>query len=809
MAHDWQSLKGWISPANNKKNEENGVFSFEDLPLMNRCPVLRAGSEIIPLQRMVDAVPLSRLVSSEPTSIYYYQSQSRSSSAPRRRQSKNLKNELRRALVPAFYAKAEISAEKLLRLRKSDRAIIETNEVIFRRDSRINLSPYKEDPELDAHSAIKGPCRTPDRDQSPPRMLSGHLTNPEIVPQSWKSLTDLYKGEFPLEKQSSPESESSSDGSKLPERRPNHFKLPQKTLYETGIAVPRYLRQRKSINEFSVSSAPSQRSKSSRDNSSGSNHISLELSRNDGPRAEILRNLMSGLSGNYSAKMRLHVWETLLFDGKEASCTMKMDASAGGFLPENNDLSMDIERTRPELDLFRTEKVKQIITKVITDYCLSNRLPYRQGMNHLVAPLVALKVEAENYTEQSLVKLFSAIVDRFIPLLKCQGPQFNLVLQSTFSFLRLLLRYHDPELALHLETSNIGLDFFAAPWILTWFSHKWGMAEVLALWDQYLVENDPVLHHCTCIAWIISKRKKLLQAPEDTLLQKIMNEVKNCSPSLDEVIPLVSQAKELRSQTPGTFLQFFRDVCCSNCLSLEGLQKVVPFLESSNTCSISASELAQYVCWIGYRFELLSREEEFLGCNEDILDSFMLLDCRSLEDYAKCNISFSQHFSSSSEEQIIESLQSKALCARVPHICLIGEDMSVPEKCQELSRIANRLMHQGLKHVSILVGGFQACIMDLCHFLCSVKSDELFRKFFFSIFDGSDIQSSFEDATTKVLQMKSWRSSYSTCSPIFEDLGLNISNEIFSGQDSPSAEGADDSLSYLKKLRLFFRPVST
>ena len=45
-----------------------------------------------------------------------------------------------------------------------------------------------------------------------------------------------------------------------------------------------------------------------------------------------------------------------------------------------------------------------------------------------------------------------------------------LTLQAALSFLNLLIKYHDPTLAIYMEKSEVTTEMYAIPWFLTFFA---------------------------------------------------------------------------------------------------------------------------------------------------------------------------------------------------------------------------------------------------------------------------------------------------------------------------------------------------
>ncbi len=68
----------------------------------------------------------------------------------------------------------------------------------------------------------------------------------------------------------------------------------------------------------------------------------------------------------------------------------------------------------------------------------------------------------------NIYNIFSLFVEIFVPTF-FRDEEF-LTLQCDLTILKLLLRYHDPELGLYLEKSQITPELYATPWLLTLFA---------------------------------------------------------------------------------------------------------------------------------------------------------------------------------------------------------------------------------------------------------------------------------------------------------------------------------------------------
>lgn len=132
-------------------------------------------------------------------------------------------------------------------------------------------------------------------------------------------------------------------------------------------------------------------------------------------------------------------------------------------LPSQKVIKSDADRTRSTLlSLAERDQLELILTY----YCKENSLPYKQGLNEVLAPFVLLMREGLSTEEcylcfQTFVALFLKpfYVDKDFRLLRAQ-----------FFVLRLMLKYHEPRFSAFLKQCSIGPELYSTPWFLTLFA---------------------------------------------------------------------------------------------------------------------------------------------------------------------------------------------------------------------------------------------------------------------------------------------------------------------------------------------------
>jgi hypothetical protein len=156
-----------------------------------------------------------------------------------------------------------------------------------------------------------------------------------------------------------------------------------------------------------------------------------------------------------SAGVRVRVW-TLLLMGPEAGVrhdVLPMPTEPAG---EQHVLEADVRRTRSEVEQFRSDRYRTATQHLLQLFCVRHRLLYKQGMNEVVAPFIALcpppKGNAMAYA------LFEAFLYRYLQRFLCVDE--SAFLFRAFRLFHVLCLYHEPTLAHHLQVRFFHLLLF-------------------------------------------------------------------------------------------------------------------------------------------------------------------------------------------------------------------------------------------------------------------------------------------------------------------------------------------------------------
>ncbi|KAI7818855.1 hypothetical protein BC939DRAFT_480032 [Gamsiella multidivaricata] len=240
-------------------------------------------------------------------------------------------------------------------------------------------------------------------------------------------------------------------------------------------------------------------------------------------------------------------------------------------------IKQDVERTLPDNDYFRSEKVQEQLNDILFIYCKINHdVSYRQGMHELVAHILwvvsseSLDVNAEpgvssdstldvmksvldsSYIEHDTFALFSSLMRHAKPWYEFSDERTSSrrpkptsashtqpfgkqetpepppgkqtpVIEWSMNIFRYLERV-DNQLYLHLKSLDIQPQLFGIRWFRLLFGREFPMDDALSLWDG-IFAKDPSLKICIFIglAMLLRIRDELLEEEDFAVcLHKLM-----------------------------------------------------------------------------------------------------------------------------------------------------------------------------------------------------------------------------------------------------------------------------------------------
>ena len=197
-------------------------------------------------------------------------------------------------------------------------------------------------------------------------------------------------------------------------------------------------------------------------------------------------------------------------------------------------IKCDAERTRADCETFREPQTQALLINILTYYCKTHHVRYKQGMNEILAPFVLLRQPAP-LPEHTLYEMLASFVKRYLTHM-FSDDEFQ-SLQAAFRLFRLVLLYHDPELTGHLDQFEIVPELFATSWFLTLFAQLLPIESLFQTWEAYLLDVDhgQFLHTFVSIAYLCANRSVFLEAHSSDLPISLTSALRSAGPlALDQ-----------------------------------------------------------------------------------------------------------------------------------------------------------------------------------------------------------------------------------------------------------------------------------
>ncbi|OJD20343.1 hypothetical protein ACJ73_08322 [Blastomyces percursus] len=220
------------------------------------------------------------------------------------------------------------------------------------------------------------------------------------------------------------------------------------------------------------------------------------------------------------------------------------------------EIYQDVERCMQENYFFREPKTKSRMLDILFIYTKLNAdLGYRQGMHELLAPVLwvvehdaidkkatdaldsstgsedlMLQVLDMDYMEHDAFTIFCAIMQTAKLFYEQEagrapgvGSDVSPIVSRSQHIHQALLRAVDPELADHLQITEILPQIFLTRWIRLLFGREFSFHEVLNIWDVLFAENMRLeLIDDVCVAMLLRIRWQLLNADYSSALALLL-----------------------------------------------------------------------------------------------------------------------------------------------------------------------------------------------------------------------------------------------------------------------------------------------
>lgn len=259
------------------------------------------------------------------------------------------------------------------------------------------------------------------------------------------------------------------------------------------------------------------------------------------------------------SSIRLKLWKILLLGNAIDDLDKKGDLPYNEVpCDEFHVLENDVTRTRAEIEEFRSIIYRKSITIILQEFCKKYSIQYKQGMNEVLAPFIYLSPPTNEPQLEPFI-LFESFIFRYLERYFCLDDSGYLY--KAFRLFHILLLYHDPQLALHLQDNDFPPELYSPQWFLTLFSRSLPMTQVLRLWDMLIAVDDPSFTFFVGLCLLRRLRSSLLLSDSDTLPEILRNLRFKDGDDIDSVMV---EAFQLYKITPRCFCRNLRLCCVSS-----------------------------------------------------------------------------------------------------------------------------------------------------------------------------------------------------------------------------------------------------
>ena len=275
-------------------------------------------------------------------------------------------------------------------------------------------------------------------------------------------------------------------------------------------------------------------------------YINLNIKTNEYNEAspENIENFFSNITEG-----RIMKWEVKLFNNynyyktvtEEMILDVKRDTSF------QNVIMNDAKRTRARESIL-VPNFKEELENLITFYCKTKEVFYKQGLNEIFGPLILMKYKINRLKLSKLYLLGEVLIDKFLPNYYYEKDFY--ALKGSLRLFFLLLKYHEPSVYNVLDDNEILPEMYATNWIMTLMSGKFRLDVLFEVWNYLFEYDDPLLVHFIFVALLKLKREIIINCDKG-LLPALMSNLTIIDKN--ELKEIIETADELRKNTPYSF----------------------------------------------------------------------------------------------------------------------------------------------------------------------------------------------------------------------------------------------------------------
>lgn len=210
----------------------------------------------------------------------------------------------------------------------------------------------------------------------------------------------------------------------------------------------------------------------------------------------------------------------------------------------------DILRTRVK-ERKNIPNYEKILNYLIESFLKNEKLTYKQGMNEVFGAFVFLKLNHINsLTLSSVYNLASAFIKKFLTNFYSDNNNSLYTLKSSFVLIKILLRYHDPQLYTKLKKTEITPEMYSTSWLLTYFFNKLKLENLFYFINLIIHNNDEKLIFYYIISTLIHFRKEILTTEKSTLPNFFSSLLLTNN---KDICDIMMEGLKLKSNTPESF----------------------------------------------------------------------------------------------------------------------------------------------------------------------------------------------------------------------------------------------------------------
>ena len=248
-------------------------------------------------------------------------------------------------------------------------------------------------------------------------------------------------------------------------------------------------------------------------------------------------------------EQRIIIWESSLYS-QSSPLRKNSDSDILYSTLDRDDQQVirnDCKRTRVRESVIIPGYPK-ILEAILTYYCSTKKICYKQGLNEVFGALVLLKYKFKNIKFSKLFDIGEVLIDQYLPNYFYEKEIYSL--QSSLSLFVILLKYHEPSVYNRFDSNEIMPQMYATNAITTLMSGKLKLNIVYELWEKIIQSKDPLMIHFILVAHFIKHREMIINCDKSFLATLITTLSINTKEELNDIMDL---AYEIREKTPYSY----------------------------------------------------------------------------------------------------------------------------------------------------------------------------------------------------------------------------------------------------------------